>query len=172
MNTCPFPSYFQYFTRTPLKRLRISVCHFTQLPCLFLPQAGPNFYSASIYPCLFLHFLSFLLSSLYPQHLQKPPYSCTTSVLSTVIASKRSMQLFLIPQAWIHRTDSLDEETPFTIWCTRWLHTEVTVVVEAMQCQSSSWPTEPLSTASQYEILTTVNWVTNRTGTNKLGARL
>lgn len=62
--------------------------HFTPLPSLFFPQVDLNFYSSSTHICLFLHLLSFQLSSLHPQHLQKPPYSCTKSVLSTVLALK------------------------------------------------------------------------------------
>lgn len=48
------------------------------------------------------------------------------------------------------------------------MHTEVVVVVKAVQCWSSSRPTETLSTASQCQVLTTVNWVTNLTAGNKL----
>lgn len=111
-NTHPASSYFHHFTGAPCRDYEYL---WVTLPSCHLSVSPPNryelpLYSASIPPCLPLHSPSFQPSSLYPQHLQRPPYSCATSGTPTTIAPTRNT----LSRVWTHTTDCLDEETPFT----------------------------------------------------------
>lgn len=120
-------------------------------------------------PEFLLRFHTHLLISAFPVFSVFFPLSSTPAETTIFLynISPISCLRFWKDHALIPDPEGLDSQDRLFGWRNTFyhlMHTEVEVVVKAMQYQSSSRPTELLSTASQRQVLT------NPTGTNKLQA--